>query len=76
MFISDGGRIVRAHMDGSLLREIAKDGIFKASGLAVDLPTKRLFWCDTSSHHIETSLYDGSRRSIVLRGKEWPDLCF
>ncbi|CAG0878905.1 unnamed protein product [Cyprideis torosa] len=68
MFISDGDRIVRSHMDGSLTQHIIKDVIYRVLGVAVDLPSKRIFWCDSLLDLIETSDYKGENRFTVLRG--------
>ena len=68
MFVSENSRIFRANMDGSKMKDLVTDAIYKASGLAVDLPTKRIFWCDSLLDYIETVDYDGRNRFLVVRG--------
>lgn len=68
MFVSENSRIFRANMDGSKMKDLVTDAIYKASGLAVDLPTKRIFWCDSLLDYIETVDYDGKNRFLVVRG--------
>jgi low density lipoprotein-related protein 2 len=45
---------------------IENEGIYKASGLAVDLPAKRIFLCDSLLDYIETVDYDGQNRFLVV----------
>ncbi len=68
MFVSENSRIFRASMDGSKMRDLVTEAIYKASGLAVDLATKRVFWCDSLLDYIETVDYEGKNRFLVVRG--------
>ena len=68
MFVSENSRIFRANMDGSKMKDLVTSAIYKASGLSVDLPTKRIFWCDSLLDYIETIDYDGNNRFLVVRG--------
>ena len=68
MFVSDNNRILRANMDGSALRPLVTKEVYKASGLAVDLATKRLYWSDVLLDYIETVDYEGARRQNIIRG--------
>ena len=68
LFVSENSRIFRANMDGSKMKDLVTDAIYKASGLAVDLPTKRIFWCDSLLDYIESVDYDGRNRFLVVRG--------
>ena len=68
MFVSENSRIFRANMDGSKRKDLVTSAIYKASGLSVDLPTKRIFWCDSLLDYIETIDYDGNNRFLVVRG--------
>lgn len=68
MFVSENSRIFRANMDGSKMKDLVTDAIYKASGLSVDLATKRIFWCDSLLDYIETVDYDGRNRFLVVRG--------
>lgn len=68
MFVADTDRIIRANMDGTNLQEIIKDVIYKASGIAVDIISQRVFWCDSLLDYIETVTYDGKDRTAVIRG--------
>ena len=69
MFISDGNRIIRTNMDGNRLIVLVEDAIYKASGIAVDLTAKRIYWCDSILDHIDTVDYDGKKRFTVVRGE-------
>jgi len=68
MFLTDNDRVVRANMDGSFLRALVTDTVYKASGLAVDLATQRIFWSDILLDYIETVNYNGEDRQRVARG--------
>lgn len=56
-------------MDGSDVRELVTDVIYKASGVAVDLVSQRIFWCDSLLDYVETIGYDGTGRHVVVRGQ-------
>jgi low density lipoprotein-related protein 2 len=62
MFITDNNRILRAHMDGSLVKTLVTDAVYKASGIAVDLVAKRIYWSDILLDYIETVDYNRLRR--------------
>jgi low density lipoprotein-related protein 2 len=68
MFITDDARIVRANMDGTGLRPLVTDAVYKASGVAVDLVTQRVFWSDILLDYIETVDYEGKNRHNIVRG--------
>ncbi|XP_037092504.1 low-density lipoprotein receptor-related protein 2-like [Pollicipes pollicipes] len=68
MFIADQDRIVRANMDGSELRALVSDAIYRASGVTVDIINKRVYLCSSLLGFIETVDYDGENRFPVLRG--------
>lgn len=72
MFVADGGQVLRAHMDGTHTRSIVSEAAYKASGVAVDVIAKRVYWCDSLLDYIETVDYDGGRRIMVLRGQQVP----
>lgn len=72
MFVADGGHVLRAHMDGTHARSIVSEAAYKASGVAVDVIAKRVFWCDSLLDYIETVDYDGNKRVMVLRGQPVP----
>ena len=61
MFITDNNRIVRANMDGSFLRPLVTDAVYKASGIALDLTTQRVYWSDILLDYIETVDYEGNK---------------
>ena len=71
MFIADTSKIVRASMDGGDVRELVTDVIYKASGVAVDIVAQRVFWCDALLDYVETIRYDGTGRTVVIRGGWW-----
>lgn len=72
MFVADGGQVLRAHMDGTHARSIVSEAAYKASGVAVDVISKRVFWCDSLLDYIETVDYEGQHRVMVLRGQQVP----
>lgn len=72
MFVADGGQVLRAHMDGTHARSIVSEAAYKASGVAVDVISKRVFWCDSLLDYIETVDYDGGYRVMILRGQQVP----
>lgn len=72
MFVADGGQVLRAHMDGTHARSIVSEAAYKASGVAVDIIAKRVFWCDSLLDYIETVDYEGGKRVMILRGQQVP----
>ncbi|XP_013407657.1 low-density lipoprotein receptor-related protein 2-like [Lingula anatina] len=69
MFWTDWGqnpRIERAGMDGSGRVSIVTTKLFWPNGLAIDLPTKRLYFCDAHMDYIEFVNYDGTGRHQVI----------
>lgn len=69
MFVADSTRLVRATMSGTDVRALVTEAVYRASGLTLDLVTKRVFWCDSLLDYIETVDYDGGKRHFVVRGK-------
>ncbi|XP_037294723.1 LOW QUALITY PROTEIN: low-density lipoprotein receptor-related protein 2 [Manduca sexta] len=72
MFVADSSQIVRANMDGTHAKSIVSEAAYKASGIAVDIIARRVFWCDSLLDYIETVDYDGNHRFLVLRGQQVP----
>lgn len=72
MFVADGGQVLRAHMDGTHAQSIVSEAAYKASGVAVDVIAKRVYWCDSLLDYIETVDYEGGQRVMVLRGQMVP----
>nr|CAD7197742.1 unnamed protein product [Timema douglasi] len=72
MFVADSNQVMRANMDGTHARAIVSEAAYKASGVTVDIITKRVFWCDSLLDYIETVDYDGKNRFLVLRGQPVP----
>ena len=68
MFITDNNRILRAHMDGSLVKTLVTDALYKASGIALDLVAQRVYWSDILLDYIETVDYNGQNRFNIVRG--------
>lgn len=68
MFVADSNQILRAHMDGTNVKAIMTEAVYKASGIAVDTFGKRVFWCDSLLDYIETVDYMGNNRVLILRG--------
>ncbi|XP_037869964.1 low-density lipoprotein receptor-related protein 2 isoform X2 [Bombyx mori] len=72
MFVADSSQIIRANMDGTHMKAIVSEAAYKASGIAVDIIARRVFWCDSLLDYIETVDYDGNHRFLVLRGQQVP----
>ncbi|XP_023703710.1 low-density lipoprotein receptor-related protein 2 [Cryptotermes secundus] len=72
MFVADSTQVVRANMDGTNAMAIVSEAAYKASGVAVDLIAKRVFWCDSLLDYIETVDYEGNNRILVVRGQTVP----
>ena len=68
MFITDNNRIMRARMDGTNLKPLVTEAVYKASGVALDLVNKRVYWSDILLDYIETVDYNGKKRHNVVRG--------
>ena len=68
MFITDNNRILRAHMDGSLVKSLVTDAVYKASGVALDLVARRVYWSDILLDYIETVDYNVQNRVNIVRG--------
>ncbi|XP_041779439.1 low-density lipoprotein receptor-related protein 2 [Anopheles merus] len=72
MFVADGSHVLRAHMDGTHAKSIVSEAAYKASGVAVDVIARRVFWCDSLLDYIESVSYEGERRVMILRGQQVP----
>lgn len=75
-FWSDWGhpaRIEKAALDGSM-REVIIDssGLFWPNGLAIDLASNRLYWCDAHHDIIESVLLNGQDRVKLVRDVPHP----
>lgn len=68
MFVADSNQILRAHMDGTNVKSIVTEAVYKASGIAIDSFGRRVFWCDSLLDYIETVDYNGNNRFLILRG--------
>lgn len=68
LFWADWGpaaRIETAHMDGNKRRILVGSGILYTTGMAIDYPTKRLYWADPKTLKIECVKFDGSDRHVI-----------
>ncbi|KAI5717758.1 hypothetical protein M8J77_010754 [Diaphorina citri] len=72
MFVADSNQILRTNMDGTMAMSIVSEAAYKASGVALDINAKRLFWCDNLLDYIETVDYEGKNRFLILRGQQVP----
>ena len=52
-------------MDGSLVKTLVTDALYKASGIALDLVAQRVYWSDILLDYIETVDYNGQNRSAM-----------
>ena len=55
-------------MDGSHRAVLATEKVYSISGIALDIPTKRVFWIDQSYDFMNTVTYDGHHRWVILMG--------
>ena len=68
MFFTDNDNIDRALMDGTQRTTIVSNYIYKATGIALDYVTQRIFWCDSQLDQIVVVNYDGQQRHTIIRG--------
>ena len=68
MFITDNNKIIRSHMDGSVVKTLVTDALYKASGITLDLVAQRVYWSDILLDYIETVDYNGQNRVNIVRG--------
>ena len=61
----DNPRIERAAMDGNNRTVIVRKKIYWPNGLAIDLPTKRIYFADSKLDYIDFCNYDGTGRQQV-----------
>ena len=69
MFWSDwgaNGHIGTAYMDGSNPAKIVKD-VAWPNGLALDWPSRRIYWADAKSQKIETATINGKDRRMIIQ---------
>lgn len=48
---------------------IASTNLVSPSGLTIDFPEDRLFWCDQSTGLLETAALDGSDRQVLVENQ-------
>ena len=69
MYWTDSGykpAIWTAKMDGTNPKIVVSSRIEWPTGLALDLPSKRIFWADTKQHSINSVKMDGSQRAVIF----------
>ena len=69
MYWTDSGQlpaIWTAKMDGTNPQIFLSDRLEWPTGLALDLPAKRIFWADTKQRSINSVNMDGSQRAIIF----------
>ncbi len=69
MFWTDWGNvpaIMRAGMDGSLPLAIITTDLRWPNGITVDQANSRIYWVDARLDRIESSLFDGNSRQVVI----------
>ncbi|CAH1165542.1 unnamed protein product [Phyllotreta striolata] len=66
--------VERVNLDGTDRRAIVDHTIVYPYGVAVDFPTKRVYWVDTYLDYVERVDYDGGNRRTVLRGTKVQNL--
>jgi hypothetical protein len=65
MFFTDEQRVESAAMDGSDRRIIVTGHLNMLTGLSVDIPSRRVYFCDGKVDRIESVAYDGTDRQTV-----------
>ena len=79
MYWTDSGQlpaIWTAKMDGTNPQIFVSDRLEWPTGLALDLPAKRIFWADTKQRSINSVNMDGSQRAVVFPGVKNPVVDF
>ena len=74
LFWTDWGenpRIERVGMDGTLRQAIITTKIYWPNGLALDIPTKRIYFADSKLDFIDFCNYDGSGRQQVIANNHY-----
>ncbi|XP_042878926.1 low-density lipoprotein receptor-related protein 6-like [Penaeus japonicus] len=69
MFWTDWGKrpkIERAALDGSMRQVIVSTDLGWPNGVAIDFQRRRIYWCDAETDKIETALFDGRERKVLL----------
>ncbi|XP_044735048.1 low-density lipoprotein receptor-related protein 2-like [Chrysoperla carnea] len=67
MFIANGPQILRVNMDGTDSQVIVSKLPNYATGIAVDIIAKRIFWSDSVASQIESVDYNGEHQVIIIR---------
>ena len=62
-------KLERAQLDGLQRKELVTKDIVYPQAVAVDLPTRQVFWVDAYLDHIQRCDYDGNKRITVVRGR-------
>ena len=69
MFFTDDTKVESASLDGDDRRVLVDTHLNQVSGITVDIPGRRVYFCDAKIDRIESIAYDGSDRQVVVRGK-------
>ncbi|KAG8200378.1 hypothetical protein JTE90_028559 [Oedothorax gibbosus] len=64
--VTVGGKIKRAHMDGSNAEVFVGENLKWPNGLSIDYLDKKLYWCDAYLHRLERISLDGSNREVLF----------
>nr|XP_022909737.1 low-density lipoprotein receptor-related protein 1 isoform X1 [Onthophagus taurus] len=70
LFWADWGPVAvieTSHMDGNQRQVLLKHDILWPTGLAIDYPTKRLYWADPKTNYIGSVNFNGSKKEITHR---------
>ena len=62
--LTESQKIERAFMDGSHRFVLADKKIHTVSGIALDIPARRVYWIDHTLDFLMTISYDGHRRCV------------
>ena len=75
LFFADWGhaaRIERSLLDGSDRKVIVNSDLGFPTGLAIDFEGRKLFWADALHDRVETSDFDGKKRTKIINHAEHP----
>ncbi|XP_003373299.1 putative Low-density lipoprotein receptor domain class A [Trichinella spiralis] len=68
MFFTNEKKLERAAMDGRNRQVIVSNHTYQITSVALDLISRRVYWCDPKIDLIETILYDGTDRRVITQG--------
>ena len=75
LFITDWSyyhpSIIQAQMDGQRYSLVIDTNLKWPNGLSLDRENERIYWIDAYLDKMETSMYDGSDRKVLIQESRW-----